>query len=222
MKAWAKILMWFGLGAGVGFFAGQQFGYNKAKKEDEGVINEAYAQGHKDGYNYLADLSEVKPVPVTEAIEMYRGEDEPDTIIDGPVEPNGEEEDSDDEEWLEEPMMPDETDFHIPQQHPTQMSAELVTEEEYDNRGDLDEEHLLYFEGDEVLFNTRTNTILTDDEVPNAIGHGTLMEFRAGPGDPKETIYVINEVLGTRFRIERMDDSFCDAVEGSCPPDEDE
>lgn len=233
MKPWMRILMWFGLGVGVGFFAGQQTGYNKAKKEDETFVNEAYTRGQNDAYhkNDIAarisrreELSADAVDAMTYAMMTYAGDEEADKVLDeGGVDPIGE-----DEEWLEEPVMPEDSadadtvDSYIPQMHPTHMAPELVTEEEYDQRQDLDEERLLYFEGDEVLYNSRTNTILTDEDIPNAIGYGYLTEFRAGVGEPKDAIYIINEVLGTRFRIERMDGAFCDAVDGTMPPDDDD
>lgn len=227
MKPWMKILMWFGLGTGVGFFWGQQSGYNKAKKEDEAFVNEAYTRGQNDAYHDKDTAARISrreelSTNAVDALTAYVGDEEADEILDeGGVDPIGE-----DEEWLEEPVMPDDpadtVDSYIPQIHPTQMVPELVTEEEYNARGDLEEERLLYFEGDEVLYNSRTNTILTDEDIPNAIGHGYLTEFRAGPGDPKDTIYVINEVLGTRFRIDRMDDAFCDSIDGTVPPDDDD
>lgn len=111
-------------------------------------------------------------------------------------------------------------DHVVPQLHPTQILPEIVTEEEYyRNEWEFEEERLVYYEGDEVLFNTATQT--TIDYPENVLGVGTLSEFRAGPGEPKETIFVVNEIFGTRFRVDRVTEAFCDEVGETTGPEDD-
>ena len=108
----------------------------------------------------------------------------------------------------------------VPQLHPTQILPEIVTEEEYyQNEWEFEEERLVYYEGDEVLFNTATQT--TIDYPENVLGVGTLAEFRAGPGYPKDTIFVVNEMFGTRFRVDRVTEAFCDEVGETTGPEDD-
>ena len=95
-----------------------------------------------------------------------------------------------------------------------------MTEEEYDQHGDLDEKILIYYEGDEVLYCVEDQRVIGDDEIPCLIGEGTLMEFRVGP-EVKDEIFVINETYG-RFKVYRMDEAFSDAVDGNFGPEDDD
>lgn len=115
----------------------------------------------------------------------------------------------------------DDRGAHIRQLHPTHILPEIVSEEEfYQNLWEYEEEKLLWYEGDEVLYNATTQSIIEQPE--NVIGEGTLYEFRAGVGEPKDTIYVINEIYGTRFRIDRLDGFFNEEVDGNIHPDDDD
>ena len=221
MKPWMKILMWFGLGSVVGYFAGQQIGYNKAKKEDEAVVNDAYIHGQKDMRDSLNEdfvnrmREEYNWTPMSEDVPM----------------------DEDAEMPMEEPVIPyafDELDADdiqdipdgVPVFHPSFSAPVIVTEDGYEEAGNqdppLDEEVLIYYEGDEVLYNTSTQSIIEDGDIPGSIGVGTLYEFRVGGEPPKDVIYVVNETYGTRFKIYRSDEAFAAAVDGNCAPDEDD
>lgn len=133
--------------------------------------------------------------------------------------------DEDPEMPMEEPIVPPPpmVDADIPQPHMTHFDPEIVSEEEYFNNGDLDEERLIFYELDEVLYNTTTQSVINEEDYPNCIGYGTLGEFRANPTQPvKDTVFVVNRTAGTRFRIDRMEEAFADAVDGNCPPEEDD
>ena len=115
----------------------------------------------------------------------------------------------------------DDRGANIRQLHPTHILPEIVSEEEfYQNLWEYEEEKLLWYEGDEVLYNATTQSIIEQPE--NVIGEGTLYEFRAGVGEPKDTIYVINEIYGTRFRIDRLDGFFNEEVDRNIHPDDDD
>lgn len=210
MKAFMKVLMWLGLGAGLGYFLGDQIGYKRGY--EEGKNHEQYIERMRK------ELNEEPPVEKQlkeylggdhdgDAIEIWAG----DNIVSPPTD--------------EDPDMPTEEeiaiDEDIPQLHPQHFVPEIIGEEEYNaNIWNYDLENLVYYEQDDVLFNETTQApIEHPDEV---IGIGTLCEFGGDPNNPTETIYVKNETYGTLFRIDRVDAAFCDAVDGSCGPEDDE
>ena len=240
MKPWMRVLIWFGLGTSFGFFVGQQVGYKMAEKNNTDLIKETYDEGYKYGRNdeakmhaiikengYDGDCDGDIPIHHLSVAESLmtpvRGmvdipEDDPVREVLTPVHPEGE--DDDPEMPMEEPVIDDEPS-DIPQFHPTFLAPQIVTQEEYDNRGDLDEKVLIYYEGDEVLYCVEDQKPIGVDQQPATIGIGTLNEFHVGPGPAKDEIYVINETYG-RFKIMRVDDAFADAVDGNCGPEEDD
>lgn len=272
MKPWIKVLMWFGLGGSLGYVIGKRYGYTKAKKEDEEIVNEAYDRGLHDGnpLNGFADkVQELKdnlgylfPEPdernVNEDIiqglrakgnpvDEYAGdefhmvdipEDDPIVEVLTPVHPEGEDDEEDAEMPTEEPAIDDldnlEAGYYttlddpmnpeqsgIPPFHPTYVLPQIVTQEEYDSRGDLDEKVLIFYEGDEVLYCTEDQKPMGEEDQYSTIGIGTLNEFHAGPGAAKDEIYVINETYG-RFKIIRVDGAFVDEVDGIAGPEDDD
>ena len=258
MKPWMKVLMWFGLGGIVGYFAGSQIGYNSAKHEDEEIINDAYRRGRIDAINpeapVIYDVKELTEEDVKDimTIEEYQemmrkkyGYPDPEwRYIDNPA---AQSEDEDVEMPMDEPIVPEpenegvhvvsheevhpdgttirygtiEGPGDISQFHPTFLDIRVVDEAEYNTRGDLDEETLLFYEGDEVLFNCRTQEIIPDDEYNATIGVATLEGFRVGPGPAKDELWVINE-NNCRYHIMRIEDAFTDAVDGNCAPTDDD
>ena len=200
MKPWMKILVWFGLGAGLGFFAGQQVGKKQGEKEYEQSLvenTEAYERAEAEANEALDGYSGDSDEVYTE--ESYAESDDPE--------------------------MPTEEDIaidpDIPQLHPEHLVPEIIGEEEYNlNIWQYDLETLLFYEMDEVLFNERTQSIIENPD--DVIGIGTLFEFGGDPNNPVDTIYVKNDTFGTLFRIDRIDAAFCDAVDGTCGPDDDD
>ena len=222
MKPWMKILMWFGLGVSLGYCAGKQIGYQKAKVEDEQLVNNAYERGKHDlfkdtvrEFNNIASQYQATPIS-SETTELPRFHvKEPDPYSE------------DDAEMPMDPLPPIDDDDILPmeknvirQLHQTHLIPRIVTEEEYDQHGDLDEKILIYYEGDEVLYCVEDQRVIGDDEIPCLIGEGTLMEFRVGP-EVKDEIFVINETYG-RFKVYRMDEAFSDAVDGNFGPEDDD
>lgn len=289
MKPWMKVLMWFGLGGSLGYVIGKRYGYTKAKKEDEELVNDAYERGIQDAepvHQFADSIQQLKdglgytfpnpdeqtvnddtiqgrtlsfpesmmvgiqdPMDVPEGaiqgarakgnpVDEYAGdgihmvdipEDDPIVEVLTPVHPEGE----DDESWepvdaeddaempMEEPTMPDDGVGDIVQFHPTYTAPQIVTQEEYDQRGDLDEKVLIFYEGDEVLYCTEDQKPMGEEDQYSTIGIGTLNEFHAGPGAAKDEIYVINETYG-RFKIIRVDGAFVDEVDGIAGPEDDD
>ena len=207
MKPWIKILMWLGLGSVCGAVIGDRIGYRrgyeagmKEKNQSEEVQEQAYEED--------AEKAE-------EAIAEYRGNDtEQDWVREAEAHVG---EDPDD-------MVPKEEieiDADIPQLHPTHLTPEIIGEEEYNaNIWQYDLENLIFYEMDEVLYNETTQAIVENPD--NVIGIGTLFEFGGDPNNPTETIFVKNDTFGVLFRIDRLDAAFCDAVDGSFPPQDDE
>lgn len=195
MKAWMKALMWLGMGFGFGYFIGDRVGFNRGKKEDELEESEAYEEVNKE--------------PV-EALKEYEGND-----YDG------------DQSWTtdDDPEMPTEADIaidpDIPQLHPQHLIPEIIGEEEFNiNIWQYDLENLLFYEIDEVLYNETTQSIIENPD--DVVGVGTLFEFNANPLNQVDTIYVKNDTFGTLFRIDKLDAAFCDAVDGTCGPEDDD
>ena len=208
MKLWMKILMWAGLGGGIGFFAGFQVGQRSERK------NREREQQEYDEERELEDRMERSREDLHEYMDQYLGK--ADTDEEEPEMP------------MEEPEIPDytgekdaDTIQAVPRIHPTMLAPEIVTEEEYyENRWGYEEERLIFYQMDEVLYNVTTQSIIENPD--NVIGVGTLFEFGGDPKHPLDKLFVINEIFGTRFRIDLLDEAFCDAVEGNTAPETEE
>jgi hypothetical protein len=216
--------MWAGVGAVIGFFAGERLGHRKGVREAQEMINQRLDEideeeileaseadkainEYRAGFDYDGDkYDNLQTVEGLKQILKGKG-----------IQPATEE---DAEMPTETPVIDDDPRV-VPQLHPTQILPKIVSEEEfYKNPWEFEEEKLLFYELDEVLYNTTTQTIV---EYPdNVLGVGTLFEFHVGPGPAKDTIYVINELFGTRFRVDRIDDAFQDCVDGGVHPEDDE
>lgn len=214
MKTWAKILMWFGLGCGVGFFAGERIG---AVHERKCLDKERYEREPVERANYQ-QVEEYR-----KAISEYKGETFDDDIPQMPTYeeieiPNVLEGD----QYVEDHADAIATvPADVPPIHPQVFVPQIVTEEEfYRNEWDYEECHMTFYEIDEVLYDDQTQSIVENPD--DVIGVGTLFGFGGDPNNPVESLFVINETFGTRYRIDRLDEAFCDAVDGSCAPDEDD
>ena len=199
MKEWMKVLMWLGLGTAFGYFIGDQVGYRRGTKEAVPAEKEEET---------VQECQEELTRVVDEELGTYRGT------------PDIQEEDADDEA-VKTPERELAIDEDIPQLHPTHIAPEIIGEEEYNlNIWHYDLENLIFYEMDEVLYNETTQAIIENPD--DVIGIGTLFEFGGDPNNPTEVIYVKNETYGVLFRIDKVDAAFCDAVDGSCGPEEDD
>lgn len=220
MKAWMKVLMWLGLGAGVGFFAGMQVGQRQERKAEAARLNADILRKRsemtaEEACQRVADAADA----CADALTAYRGGDisaaEDTDRIPGKT--------ATDEDDI--PPMPTEEDIQIPDipvLHPTQLVPIIISESEYEaNEWEYDKEKLVYYAGDDVLYNSATQSII---ENPNdVLGIGTLIAgFGGDPKHPVDVIYVKNETYGTLFRVEQVDDAFCDAVDGTAGPEDDD
>lgn len=201
MKTWMKILMWFCLGSGIGFCAGLRVGENRGRAEAE---------------QYYDPDEDDQIENIREELDEYRGDIHTVKGIDEILRETATDE--------EEPEMPTEADLvidpDIPQLHPTHFVPEIISEEEFNlNPWQFDIENLIFYEMDEVLYNESKQEPIQVPE--DLIGIGTLFEFNGNPNNPVETIYVKNDTYGKIFRIDKLDAAFCDAVDGSFPPEDD-
>ena len=203
MKTWMKVLLWVGTGFGFGFFIGLRQG-QKVQAETQ------YEQDREEE-NYL----EIERDAI-QSMGTYRG----DISGDGDLDEILREPATDDD-----PEMPKAEDLvidpDIPQLHPQHFVPEIISDEEFEmNEWGYDVEFLEFYELDEVLFDRTTMSIIEDPD--SVIGIGTLFEFGGNPKKPvADRLNVKNDTYGTIFRIDRIDEAFCDAVDGSCAPDDD-
>ena len=220
MKEWTKILMWIGLGGGIGFFAGYQAGHKVGSRdvwkqieykdaENEKVLKRAFDNGYDAGYfRGCLTANNERYSNAEEALKDYAGNPEPE----------------EDPPMVEEPpTIGDEAEIEeIPQPHPQHLIPELISEEEYyDNPWGYDQESLIFYELDEVLFNKDTRKALTSkDEQEQVVGIGTLFGFYLKDGETLDAIFVKNDTMGTIFRIDRMEAAYID--EGADPEYEEE
>lgn len=237
MKAWMKVLMWLGLGGGIGFFAGYQIGGHAARK---GAFEEGYSAGKHDLFtetiheacNGMAGLAEASD-NAAKALDQYRGEiglpnsEEASDSGWGPwhdIQPKTEDDEtlwsftpSEEPEMPEEPpVIGDEAEIEdIPELHPQHMTQRQVTEEYfYNNPNNFDQEDLLYYEGDGTLYNKDTRKAIDKkDEIDEVLGIGMLTNFHMKGAD-LETIFVENPTMGMLFRIDRVEDAFGDILNG--------
>ena len=208
MKTWMKVLMWLGLGGGVGFFAGYQVGAGKTQK--------AYEDGIADGYS--DGLKAYRPIAVQNTIKEYRGGD-----FDGDsVQVTTEEEVEMPEET---PVIGDEEEIEeIPELHPQHLIPEQISEEEYySNPWGFDQESLYFYELDEVLYNRETKKAIKDkDAMDQVIGIGMTFNFYKKDGEVLDAIFVKNSTMGVIFRIDRLEASYMDEIVGANAPEYEE
>jgi hypothetical protein len=207
MKNWMKILMWAGLSGGIGFFAGYQIGAREKGKAERA----AYEEGKSDGFYDCA----VNSGEYLDAFENVRKEYEGTT--------QDEPEDEEPPMPEEPPTIGDEAEIEeIPQLHPQHLVPVQITEEEYyENPWHYDQESLIFYEMDEVLFNKDTREAMTTkDDQDQVVGIGMLFNFYLKDGESLDTIFVKNDTMGTIFRIDRMDAAYMD--EGADPEYEEE
>lgn len=222
MKPWMKAVFWACLGGGIGFFAGWQVGNDRGNKRLESIqVNEWSA--YEAGYNKaLHDHDIVKHGETWEdirkkMIEEYGGDTDGDELF---VQPEEEPEMPEDP-----PEIGDEEDIEeVPELHPQHMIPQLITEDAYyTNPWNYDQEHLNYYETDEVLYNRETRKVIKNkDEMDQIIGIGMIFNFYLKDGEALDAIFVRNDTMGVIFRIDRFDASYQDEIVGVNAPEYEE
>lgn len=208
MKTWMKIAMWLGLGGGIGFFAGYQIGQ---KSMNQAVYNTGYNTGYQARREEMYDKA-------MRGLKKYaggeEGEEEARAVI------RDCEREAEEAEMPEDiPVIGDEEEVEIPQLHPQDLLPVQITEEEYyANPWGYDAERMLYYEGDQVLYNCNTNTAIEDKSTADeTIGIGMIFSFHHNDGEILDAIFVRNDTLGVIFRIDRVDGCYSDPIEALDP-----
>ena len=207
MKAWMKILMWVGLGGGIGFFAGLQVGQRSERKlaETEPEQDESEEQA-EEVYNT--------------AMDEYIGDKDNDNV--STIMQIQEEEDAEMPE--EVPVIGDEDTLEeIRELHPQDMAPVLITESEWiENPWNYDKETMGYYSLDDKLYNFATRSVIKDND--EVVGIGNLYGFYGTQENPagKDIIYVRNDCLGTLFKIGFFDAALHDITGGADSPEYEE
>lgn len=192
MKTWMKVLMWFGLGAGIGFFAGWQVGERQNARKAEEADEDAYAavtssiESAQAAFDQLAESSDAFHKKVNDMLGTYRGD------IDGDETPS------------------------IVQLHPTYIRPVQITEDEFNyNENGYDLHDMVWYEGDEVLYDETKQEIIPEPE--SEIGLGMLDAFGGDPRRAVNVIYVKNETFGKLYRVVKSPEAFNEEVDGTAP-----
>lgn len=252
MKAWMKILMWVGLGGGIGFFAGYQVGAGSRRTEEMNNELRDYQNNLDDELEeYKKNLAEAK---ARTAMDEYTG-DNGEEMLKQAVENcrkagvpeekilhNKEEIDrfflgNDNVETVkriqeeEDPDMPEEvpvigdedTIEEIRELHPQDMAPVLITESEWnENPWNYDKETMGYYSLDDKLYNFATRSVIKDND--EVVGIGNLYGFYGTQENPggKDIIFVRNDCLGTLFKIGFFDSALNDITGGADSPEYEE
>lgn len=232
MKAWLKVLVWLGLGGGIGFFAGYQAGYQKDKKEVFEQANELLNQKDRDAENRIAmreraferamEAEREACRMAVEAVKDYAGIKDDAVISEGQI--SMEELDEEEPEMpMEEPEMPDdsyldredeedEEEEEIEQPHPEDFLPRTISEAEFrQNPEGYDVTDLDYYTDDDVVFEPKREEKWTHPE--QLLGIGWKAGFIGGKGIPLDTIYIRNDTMGMLYRVSRIEDSFSELYE---------
>ena len=226
MKPWMKILMWLGLGGGIGFFAGYKVGCCSGDKPA--------CRGSRMRPEQM-DESEVMVTheKALEAMRSYQGDTDGDHVV--VVKGFREEPEGDDglpEGWENDPMtIPpvenvdgDPNDIpmtEVPQLHLENTLPVPISEEEFDlNEPEYVIKCLDFYEEDEVLYDPEREDILAPSE--EYLGYGWTAGFHGDPNSPTEVLYIQNDTMGTLYRVELVHAAFQQEVPGTIAPEEDD
>ena len=222
MKLWMKALVWLGLGGGIGFFAGYRvglkFGYDQKTEED------CPADAQKIESKYQTEISALKEKHRVEmetartqfkeamaAQRQYFGEKDDETISEGQMEMDIDE-DADDDVMNEEPEMPEDVLDEIEQLHPQDILPYGISASEYEeDESGYDKIELDYYTEDSVIFDPRREEKWTRPEQLLGIGWKTrfISPGQTQHGDkPIREVFIKNDTMECLYKITRIDDSF--------------
>ena len=235
MKPVLRALVWLGLGGGIGFFAGWQFGEKRAMKDIDESCEQAREESREDFEDRLRkiekefeeerDSMRAQYEAAVDAVRSYKGYDTADgdsvTTYITPVEvpawatksstqrPVIVEEDMP-EMPMDEPEMPVDPlgdDEEIQQLHPEDLRPYGITRAEFvKNEKGYDQVDLDYYTDDCVIFDPRNEEKWTHPE--QLLGIGWKARFISTKDHPVREVYIQNDTMETLYRITRIDDSF--------------
>lgn len=217
MKGWLKVLIWLGLGGGIGFFGGIQVGRRIERKMQED------AQDTGDTYEGISQEE------ADRAMAVYRGDEDGDEagVVRTWLTPNSDEKAT---SWVErmdaERYPKTDVEIHegrkvpdIPVLHPQDMVGVPISEEEWNENPENYERKTLIFYGlDEVVYDEKEAKVIENPD--SLLGPGCIFGFHGDPNNPVETLYFQNSTMGTLYRLDYVDDAFCD-VYGTEGPEDD-
>lgn len=231
MKPVLRALVWLGLGGGIGFFAGWQFGEKRKTKETADAVENARFETKElylklmkeDAEAYEKEKSEMRAQyeAAVDAVRSYKGydvdvdsattvaipvivpEEEPEMPMDEPEMPDDVLDEDEDEDEEEE----------IPQLHPQDILPHAISKGEFlQNEGNYDVVDLDYYTDDNVIFDPRAEEKWTHPE--QLLGIGWNLRFYNAHGQPRVTeVYIQNDTMETLYKITRIDDSFAELYE---------
>lgn len=230
MKPLLRALVWVGLGGGIGFFAGWQFGEKRKEKEmaEAFTVSLAEAKQHylecaqindevnkekmkklrsqyEDALNAIREykgLDVEVGIPNVETVARTVDTDDVSSVI---VEEEADEMPMDEPEMPEDPLGDEE---EIPQLHPQDLLPFSITKAEYTaNENGYDLVDLDYYTEDCVIFDPREEEKWTHPEQLLGLGWKALF-IGTVDGPVIREAYIQNDTMGTLYRITRIDDSF--------------
>ena len=209
LRPWMQVLVWLGLGGGIGFFAGMKVGCAKADKDlemlverqDEVILGLQKRMDDMIQEKYtIPEKGVTIPVPYEDpgdipGVEKAMAEYNPVVL----------EPDEDPEMPMEEPEMPDDPlaedeeddpDEVIPDLHPQDMLPHPITEDEFNlNPNNYDITDLEYLADDDVIYDPEYDEEMASPEQVLGIGWFALF----GPNTP--VIFIENESMETLYRV---------------------
>lgn len=218
MKAVLKVLLWLGLGGGIGYFAGYNIADNRRDKELTECCNDCQhncdnceaMQLYKEAQKEIQEESAKE-----EKAEIARNEYAGGNAIDYSKNPDGELVYTE-----EEPEMPKEEDVKIGDEdvvgNDPAPIIEIISEEEYYMADGMMQENLLFYTVDKRIWNQDTQSEVDGDEILRSLGSvdgdgvGRTYFWRDANGDIPGEKYIRNNMLGCKFKIDRIDARYDD------------
>ena len=223
MKPVLRTLVWLGLGGGIGFFAGWQFGEKRKTKEMADAIEDARLETKEHYLRILREDAEAHKKykeeiraqyeAAVDAVRSYQGYDNVDaaTVIVSEEVP---------EMPMDEPEMPadvldedEDEEEEIPQLHPQDILPHSISKAVFlQNESNYDVVDLDYYTDDDVIFDPKAEEKWTHPE--QLLGIGWNLHFISAHGQPRiSEIFIQNDTMETLYRITRIDDSFAELYE---------
>lgn len=216
MKAVLKVLLWLGLGGGIGYFAGYNVADNKRDKELTECCNDCQHNCENcEAHRIFEEAQkEIREEDLAEdARKEYEGGYSRITVSNDKVTLEVQQKPAADEE----PEMPEEKpeigDEDVVGTDPAPI-IEFITEDEYYRADGAPQENLIFYTGDKRIWNQDTQSELEGDEILRSLGSsdgdgvGRTYFWRDAAGNIPGERFIRNNMLGYKFKIDRIDASF--------------
>lgn len=226
MKAVLKVLLWLGLGGGIGYFAGYNVADNRRDKELAECCNDC--QHNCDNCEAMQLYKEAQKEIQEESVKKEKAESARNEYAGGNAINYSK---SHGDSWSgrsdgelayteEEPEMPKEEDVKIGDEdiigNDPAPVIEIINEEEYYMADGMMQENLLFYTVDKRIWNQDTQSEVDGDEILRSLGSvdgdgvGRTYFWRDANGDIPGEKYIRNNMLGCKFKIDRIDARYDD------------